>query len=190
MKFLKLFEAFKDNLNPDKGKDHNIFEIDDEWVLKTPKMPGRLTKEQKKRKNLYGAQARLNHFKNHINIMMKYPEIFPKAKMLDKARAAVERLDTSRIDEELEYIFSLQLFGASAHKIPLMLRDMYYTDGFYKFEQYVKDNQDDHICTKWFDFVSRLRQCNIEKKEGLGFIDLCEQNIGEDKNGVIKLLDF
>ena len=71
-------ESYKDFLG--KGNHHIVSIIDNDWILKSPYSA--VGKNSLKK-------YELENFKNHINIMKKYQQIFPKVKLLDKCRAAI-----------------------------------------------------------------------------------------------------
>ena len=181
----------------DSGTDHDIFHIDDDFILKRPIQweEGR-TKED------------LSNFKTHMLFMKQYPEIFAKVKLLVPTRASIEKLNTTSALRELAYI---------TRYLKLYLNDDSIDDRFllnlYN-KQYLIDNKKWYyktspkkienalstsiipIIKKWYNFNKKIIKIftgvnipNMHSKIN-NFLDCHAKNIGLDKNGNPKLLDF
>ena len=88
-------EAYGDFIG--KGSFNNVTEIDKDWVLKQPK-PRKDLEPDWKDIDIKG------EFSRHIGTMKKYPEIFAQVKKLSDIRAAIERLDTKKAQDETYYV--------------------------------------------------------------------------------------
>ncbi len=171
-------ETYKDFIG--NGSYNKVYELDDDWVIKSPIMKDYLLAD-------YTTKDILEKFKDHIDTMKMYPDIFPKVKKLDKYRVAVERLNTERAKEEINHIFEY-LSTLSVYD-PIHFKNK--NDILYKliygnyFNKQLKEG--DEICKKWFDFTTKVKNSNLIKEQEL---DISEDNVGIDKEGNIKLLDF
>ncbi len=195
MKYLKLFEKYEDWIG--SGGFNVVSEIDNDWVLKEPLfkeeigLDSQIDIEKKYGKGMPGV---LKHFKEHIITMKKNPDIFPKVKLLSKNRAAVERCDT---DKGIEYYY---------HFFEKITKNGYLNmPGHYKYYntrtfallmgdlnskltksvlRYIKDNfMDDKICKEFYLLINL-----ISKK--FRSVDFRPENLGIDKSGKLKLIDF
>lgn len=171
-------EAYKDFV--DNGSFNKISEIDDDWVLKTPLKVGENDQD-----GFDNMKIILSTFDEHIRIMKKYTEVFPKVKRLDRYRAAVERLDTKKAIEEIAHVYS--------YIKPFFKQDM----NIIYFMNYILESDDlmrllykgDNICKRWYNFFNMLRMHDIPDEIGIE-LDLHDDNFGIDKKGNIRLLDF
>ena len=165
----------------DKGEWHEISYIDDNWILKSP---------LKKRKSDYDGYDRLELFMYHIDIMSKYPEIFPKVKKLDKRRAAIEKLDVIKPGIEMDHIISIlkkdgYIYALNRDNIVNIL---------YRYQKELNLLKEyglkDEICNRWYNFIILVKNSNLIKDTIINKIDFNQGNFGIDKNGNIKLIDF
>ena len=161
-----------------KGATHEVVRLDDEWVLKTFKPASVLRKQGFYDPNITQKEA-LENFNEHIETMIKHPDIFPKVKRLDRYRVLVENCTGGEnIDRELNSI-RMACFPYKYESSPV--------NSLYKDPKKLKilERSDNPIHQKWYNFIIRLR----EAFDGLN-LDLSDNNIGLDKYGNIKLLDF
>lgn len=205
MKFLETYNNFEvQSEKPSygdfmtSGVDHDIYHIDDFFILKRPAnwSEGR-TKED------------LTNFKNHINFMKKFPTIFADTKLLDPTRASIEKLNTEKAIKEINYV---------AKYLKLYLNDKTIDDRFllniYNSKQLIKKGEWYYnttpqklkeifsklsfpIVKKWYNFYKKLlltlKNVDIPNMHSLfnkGYLDCHAHNIGLDKEGNPKLLDF
>lgn len=167
MKYLKLFEDYMDFIG--SGVDHEVYDLNDEWVLKMPKKFGMP----------YYSDDTLENFDNHIKFMKMNPDFFPKVKKLDKYRAAVKKMDTKKAKEEIEHLFNYLQYESNEGPIWTVV------DIDNNTEDLEKLKNGDHICQKWYSFIKKM-----QKKFGKGSFELGIDNWGIDNNGNIKLIDF
>ncbi len=190
MKYLKLFEDYLDFIG--KGSYHNVLEIDNDWVLKTPKSVGNKYRKYNdtnikfyKTNNIQKIKIK---FKGDITYMNEHPDIFPKVKQLDNYRAAVERCDTETAEKEIYHILKI-----------INLHDKWYSDSYsiihdlffsgmlsdnLKFLKEYSIEHNDKIGLRWYNFIKLLHN-NFTNR-----YDLHAKNFGINKNGEIKLIDF
>ncbi len=175
---MKYLEAYKDFI--DSGQLNNVYEIDDDWILKEPQKVGEGTHGIENHSVIY------SHFKDHIQTMKKYPDIFPKVKMLNVSRAAVQRLDTKTAKEQIKHIYyMLYNFFPQRFEQSELCNEATHND---KVLNLLKEERDE-ICNDWYDFIVKSRNSELFKFYG-NSLDLHQGNFGIDKEGNIKLLDF
>lgn len=169
------------------GGEHKIYNIDADWVLKMPhknwmRLPARTIAEK---------------FDKHIKFMQQYPDIFVKAKKLSKFRAAVEKSDINNAEKEIGYLYNLMMTNKDLydemlerHK-PYRFIDDLYNSGrpeiiqiFKTLVKYGKKHNDE-VVNKWCKFIFKLKKTFGDKE-----LDIHSGNIGLDKQGNIKLIDF
>jgi hypothetical protein len=184
-----MFRKYKDFIN--KGEKNKILYLDKDWYIKTPLMPNEV--------NLFTEEKPpttkqvLDNFKYHIDFMIKYPKFFPKVKKLDKYRTAVEKLDTKLAKKELKYVVNYINAYIQGGNNTITILDCLYKA--YKDSRIIlgkMKESDDIIVEKWYNFIWDLRN-EIEFEmapDGSVGPDLHDDNIGIDKEGNIKLLDF
>jgi len=177
----KYFEAYKDFIG--KGCVHKVYEIDDDWVLKMPKTIKEINADEDED---YSKIDTLKRFKEDIITMKENPDIFPKVKLLSKNKAAVERCDTKLAQEQLKYFYSKIDFTI----IPYIKYNYFFNELIYATHRsreilnYIKYNLlNDPICKKFYDLIMLIRDKLVD-------VDGHNGNIGVDKNGNIKLIDF
>jgi hypothetical protein len=186
MKYIKKFnENFGDYI--DGGVEHDVYEIDDDFILKMPIKwnDGRNKKDILK-------------FKNHINFMKNHPDIFASVKLLSPLRASIEKVDMNKAKEETEYVSSL--INKKIHKeiadnnfIKILFADIapevYNIPNDFLEEMFSKI--DDPISKKWYNFLEKITNLFKDKILITGYkLDCHIGNLGIDKNGNIKLVDF
>ena len=73
MKHIYLFEAYMDVIDNKNGLYHEVYSIDNDWVLKIPRKSER-------------GETEMDHlqFDFHIQTMKSMPAIFPKVKKLNR----------------------------------------------------------------------------------------------------------
>lgn len=170
-----------------KGGDHEVFSIDSDWLLKMPhknwmRLPTRIIAEK---------------FDKYIKFMKQYPDIFIQIKKLSKLRAAVEKADIDKAGEEIEYVYHLMMTHKDLHDEMLerhkpyrLIEDLYSCNRpeivqiFKNLIKYGKKNNDE-VVTKWCNFIIKLKKAFGNKD-----LDIHSGNIGIDKNGNIKLVDY
>ena len=187
------FYKYKDFINA--GAEHKVYYIDDDWLLKMPKISDYITN-----------QKRLQNFNNHIYVLNKYPEIFVNVKKLDKYRASVEKVDTELATEEIKYFYKklISLFNEDDYldtKYFTLVNTNGYTDIlfkiinqyhkfkelFLKFKEYaVKRNY--YTIIKWCDFIEKIEKSKVKLETD--YLDAKSWNFGIDKNNNIKMIDF
>jgi hypothetical protein len=175
MKYIKLFEEF--NVKIGQGGYHNVYEIDDDFVLKMP--------------YFYKGNSKEEEFKKHISFMKNNPDYFVNVKQLSKYRASIERVDTLQAKKELRYIddfshrFDLERYGDISHD---MFKNYYHI--YDDLSRYATATED-VIVNKWLNFIIKLKKLDLLKKKEFGKnLDIHNNQFGIDKNGNIKLLDF
>ena len=183
MKYLKLFEAYGDYI--DSGRFNKVSDIDDEWILKYPLLANDSALRDKTNKN------RLAEFKRHILYMSKFPDFFAETKLLSKTRAAQRKVNIKAAKREINYLLEIikdkfDYWGLGSDKLII---DLYFYKGKYLnmlnyLDEYAKENNDE-IAQKWYDFIVKLREKFNPIK-----LDIVSNNIGLDKEGNIKLIDF
>ena len=171
---MKFLEAYKDYIGD--GSFNNVSEIDSDWVLKEPIKSGNDRCVLKNQEDVYDT------YNNHIKTMQAHPEIFPKVKRLSKYRAAIERCNVhkaqsmfdkflAKLPEEYSEIFTEVVFLMGGK-----LRD--------EILNYIKYNfLHDELCKKIYNFTLKVIAA-------LGTCDFHMGNIGIDKKGELKLIDF
>ena len=191
MIYIKLYDEFKYKDVIGKGIEHIAYHIDDNWILKIPKLP---------KYSSYGTKTEfmISNFNNHINFMKAHPEICVKVKKLDKYRASVERVDVAKAKQELKHVYNI--FKMIVRKYELW--DDIQSDDIFILANIYNDTDDeilpkimeglklyaetDMIIKKWYEFLLKLFAEFPDRR----FLDLHSGNIGIDKNGNIKLIDF
>ncbi len=191
MKYLKFFEEYKDFIG--RGCYHITSEIDKDWILKVPRCvldDGKCSTEE------------LNDFSGHIETMKQFPDIFPKVKKLDKYRAAIERLDVKKAQNDLELLYN-KIFDRFDFKRNKLLYMLFYSDKSDELLKLLKTKNKYYeniydIQLKWYKFLIKLKKSDLEQyiiDTGVGVsdyvvIDLHGNNVGIDRKGNIKLIDF
>lgn len=169
------------------GLEHKIFHIDDDFILKIPywgwmRSPG---------------QDILNEFNEYIKFMKSYPEIFPDVKKLDKRRASIERVDINKAQSEIYHVYDVIMNDKKMkdemyerHGRDTIIHDLYNStrpevlQTLDRLKQYGKRNKDE-IVLKWYNFIQKLKRTFKGR-----VLDIHAGNIGIDKHGNIKLVDF
>lgn len=169
------------------GSEHKTFHIDDDFILKVPywgwmRWPG---------------QDILQEFDFHIKFMKSHPDIFPDVKKLDKRRASVERVDIEKATSEIYHIYDIIMNDKNMrdemferHGRNIIIHDLYNSsrpevlETLERLKQYGKKNKDE-VVLKWYNFVQKLKKTFKDR-----VLDIHAGNIGIDKNGNIKLIDF
>ena len=189
MKHLVLYETYMDIIG-DPGSFHDVFSIDDDWILKMPK-----------KAEIGETVYILQDFEEHINTMKKYPLVFPKVKKLNKYRAAVEKLDTNSAKKEISHIYNKFVDSYTNYytkeegivspefKNRLSEKDIIADCYYDKAALLVLESMKDIICQKWILFIKLLKSIFSNENNYL-YLDLHSGNFGIDKQGNIKLLDF
>jgi len=188
MKHLSLFEDYMDKLG-DVGAYHNVYDIDNDWILKMPKPVERGESEYS-----------ILDFDHHINTMKEFPEIFPAVKRLSKKRAAIEKLDTEAAKKDIEIISKLihlklaedkyAAVGAKLLPSPMLLPRWIISEIYdIPVLQKILRSIPEEICQRWTNFLDliRLKLGDYPLQNNL---DLHNGNFGIDREGNIKLLDF
>jgi len=175
-----MLKKYKDFIN--KGAYNKALYLDDDWIIKTP-----LSKKEIDPDMEMTTEDILKKFKDHIEILSKYPKFFPKVKKLDKYRAAIEKLDTDTAKEELQYFVDyINAYIQGGNTIITILDFLVRS---YKDSRIVLDKlklvDDDDIIIKWYKFIMLIRN-----EFPIDNIDIHDENVGIDKDGNIKLLDF
>lgn len=175
-----------------KGRSNKALHLDDDWIIKSP-----LKKDEKMPEDYDPDETMkdiINDFDRHIKFMQKYPNIFPEVKKLDKYRAAIQKVDLEKANNEINYVHSTLLTNEIIDEHLSNYSFLYYV--YAKMNKYVVANDiihflkncKDDVCIKWYNFIVLLDK---EIKPELGFLfDLYPRNIGLDKQGNIKLIDF
>lgn len=175
-----MIKKYKDFIN--KGSYNKALYLDDEWIIKTPLSKKEIDSDMK-----MTTEDILKKFKEHIDVLSKYPKFFPKVKKLDKYRAAIEKLDTDKAKEELQYFVDYingYIYGGNISETILdFLVRSYYKDTRIVLNK-LKEVDDD-IIKKWYNFIMLIRN-----EFPIDDIDIHDDNVGIDKEGNIKLLDF
>jgi len=177
-----MIKKYKDFIN--KGSYNKVLYLDDDWVIKTPLSKKEIKPDTDMKMT---TEDILKNFKDHIDTLSKYPKFFPKVKKLDKYRAAIEKLDTDLAKEELQhfvdYINAYISVGNNSETIlDFLIRAS--KDSRMVLNR-LEDEIDDNIVVKWYNFVLSIRN-----ELPLDNIDIHDDNVGIDKEGNIKLLDF
>jgi hypothetical protein len=181
---MKYLENYKDFVG--QGIYHIVTVIDNDWVLKSPTIHEFDSREE-----------RLHIFNEHIKIMRKYPDIFPKVKKLDKYRAAIEKVDTKTAIKQAKWLYNniLEDYGLD--------NESFLTDLLYNSEDYLDlllenrfGEQNMETQLKWYNFITLIKESGIEKDihKASDFqikkIDFHIGNVGIDKHDTLKLIDF
>ncbi len=180
---MKFLENYKDFIG--KGMYNKVSELDSDWVIKTPLNMKELNYHSITDMDFKNQKMVLNHFKNHIKFMKDHPKYFPKVKMLDKYRAAIERLNTEKAKEEIEDVVDIL-----NNNFNLKLNKRYFLEDTYRATKDSREilnfmkNYNDDIVKKWYDFLIDIKN-NLPDS-----LDIHSSNVGLDKEGNIKLLDF
>ena len=191
-----IFEAYEDTIG--SGGLNVVSEIDNDWILKEPKNIYNLSYNVSKDIEKYygkGMPGVLKYFREYIMKMKENPDIFPKVKLLSKNRAAIERCDT---DTAIDYYY--HFYNKITRNGYLDIPD--YGKGYYtphefglligkansrftkSILRYTKDNfMDDKICKEFYLLIKL-----ISKK--FKFVDFKPSNLGIDKSGKLKLIDY
>ena len=174
-----MLKKYKDFMN--KGSYNKALYLDDDWVVKMP-----LSKKEIDPDMEMSTEEILKKFKEHIEILSKYPKFFPKVKKLDKYRAAIEKLDTDTAKKELQYFVDyINAYIQGGNSIVTILDFLIRS---YKDSRIILDElklADDVLIRKWYNFIILIRD-----EFPIDNIDIHDDNIGIDKEGNIKLLDF
>ena len=163
-----------------RGTQHKAQNIDDDYILKTPLENPNLP-----------LKATLDMFKKHIDFMKQYPEIFVDVKMLDKYRASVQKVDIEAARKEINHLALVirNNFSDIISVSPTFITQAIYSPYGYEriinnLESYA-DKYNDKIIKKWCNFFKLLKSTFNDK-----YLDIHANNIGLDKQGKIKLIDF
>jgi hypothetical protein len=169
------------------GSEHKVFYVDDDFILKVPywgwmRWPG---------------QDILKEFDFYIKFMKSHPDIFPDVKKLDKRRASVERVDIDKAKKEIHYIFDVIMNHKNMrdemyqrHGKDIIIHDLYNSsrpeviNTLERLKEYGKRNND-NIVLKWYNFIMKLKKTFKDR-----VLDIHAGNIGIDKQGNIKLIDY
>ena len=188
MRYIILFEAYNDLIG--QGIYNKVSEIDNDWVLKTPKSPDERGESYLLTSDVY------EEFDSHIRIMQKHPQLFPKAKKLSKGRAAIERLNTEEAILQMDHVCKAMIKARPLYTGIENLKKFFFHKDWIIGEIFESDallemlgSIDDPICKKWFNFITLTK---IELKDYTAENELYANsgNFGIDKQGNIKLLDF
>jgi len=174
-----MLKKYKDFIN--KGSYNKALYLDDDWIIKMP-----LSKKEIDPDMEMYTEDILKKFKYHIDILSKYPKFFPKVKKLDRYRAAIEKLDTDTSKEELQYFVDYINAYIQGNNTIITILDFLVRS--YKDSRIILDKLklvDDDIIIKWYNFIMLIRN-----EFPIDNIDIHDDNVGIDKDGNIKLLDF
>lgn len=115
---------------------------------------------------------------HHIQAMKDFPEIFPKVIKNNKGKAEIERLNTTDVINQIKYIQEL------GKKNNININIGYgYKNKINELKKLLSLTNDE-IVKNWLELI-----LNIEKSD-LDSVDWKDDNIGIDKNGKPKLIDF
>ena len=173
---MRIIENYKDFVG--SGAYNNVTSIDDEWVLKSPWKVGEGRHKYKNMKRI------LKKFDDHIWYMKRYPEVFPKVKKLDKYRAAIEKVNTDKAKEEVEHIYKLLYKYMSKEQLTCEFLSVLYINNL-NIREKLLNYPNDAIAIRWYKFISFLQETF-----DWGPLDIHNDNVGIDKNGNLKLIDF
>lgn len=181
---IKIDESYMEKVG--EGGEHVIYTIDDDILLKMP-IKDRDDEELNPEK----------HFDNYIKFMQQYPEIFVDIKKLDKRRASVQKVDIEAAKEEIEYLYYLITTTPKFKNDTIKIGGIRMTiDNLYnirtpdmqelleKLNNFGKFNKN-QLVLKWVRFIVKLQKTFKNKT-----LDLHTDNIGLDKEGNIKLVDW
>ena len=176
-----------------KGISNKATYLDEDWIILSP------LKRNERPAEDYDPDERMpeiiNDFDRHIKFMQKYPDIFPETKKLDKYRAAIRKVDISKAEEEIQYIHNKLLDnklasiknGITKDYLLKVIYDSFNSDKYILQINFLKDSKDPLII-KWYKFLLLMDE---KMRPELGILlDLYPRNIGIDKEGKIKLIDF
>lgn len=169
-----------------EGGEHVIYTIDDDFLLKTP-IKDRDDESLNPEK----------HFDNYIKFMQQYPEIFVDIKKLDKRRASVQKVDIEAAKEEIKDLYNLITTIPKFKNDTIKIGGIRMTiDNLYnirtpdmqelleKLNNFGKFNKN-QLVLKWVRFIVKLQKTFKNKT-----LDLHTDNIGLDKEGNVKLVDW
>lgn len=172
-----------------KGVFNKVLHLDDEWLIKTPLKKDELDTSIDDNENI-SPQEITTRFKQHIEYMKKNPKFFPEIKKLDKYRVAVRKLDTEKAKEELQYLVDyINAYIKGGNVKDYILDELYKAT---KDSRLILDElkkSDDPIIEKWYNFIISMKY-ELEPPSFKDDLDLHDNNIGLEKDGTIKLLDF
>ena len=178
-------QVFENYAELDRGKFNKAFDLGDGWILKSPLDRNETAYLNKTTKGI------LADFKRHIKFMSKFPEFFAEVKLLNKYRAVQEKLDLEQSKKEIVYLHKVlgkgpfEYLEDDVDNVGLIQYLYHSTDELEWLEEYLNTNPSDAITNKWYKFIMALKS-----KFGNMPLDLHWDNMGIDKNGNIKLLDF
>ena len=169
-----------------EGGEHVIYTIDDDFLLKMP-IKDRDDESLNPEK----------HFDNYIKFMQQYPEIFVDIKKLDKRRASVQKVDIEAAKEEIKDLYNLITTTPKFKNDTIKIGGIRMTiDNLYnirtpdmqelleKLNNFGKFNKN-QLVLKWVRFIVKLQKTFKNKT-----LDLHTDNIGLDKEGDVKLVDW
>ena len=160
------------------GKYNLVSNLDEDWIIKSPWKVGEGKHGYKNMEEI------LKKFNYHLNFMKKYPNIFPKVKKLDKYRAAIEKCNILKAKEEIEHIHNLLTKYMTKEQLTYEFLSVLYINNN-KIREKLLNYPNDVIAIKWYEFISLL-----QKTFNWAPLDIHNDNIGIDKQGNIKLIDF
>ena len=181
-----------------KGKDHIVYDFE--------KQPDKIIKigygSDGYKYQWDGEKKQLPLDPKHIEIFKKYPNLFPQVYKSTNMYSIIEKLDTNKIKFDEKNIFNIldklnheDLENMSIHYTFSSLFHELYVDsknGDYLFSDilsYLSNLKDDekNLVLKYINFFKRIRKTLMLEIPNL---DISAGNIGYDKNGELKLLDF
>ena len=169
-----------------RGSNNKVFNLDKHWIIKMPLRPDEIEGG-----TVHKMPLLLKNFKYHVDMMLKYPDIFPKVKKLDKYRIAVEKCDVVTAKNEIRKIY--RYICNSFRNDPHKKFDINYLDFI---DLLIEDDEamnilkkGDSVCRRWYLFLLKLKNSELYKNKN-GYLDNHEENFGIDYHGNIKMIDF
>lgn len=179
------------------GKDHYVYDYegDPTKVIKVA-----WDAEDGNKFNPKSKIVQVNINKNHIDIFKKYPDFFPKVHKVTNRYAIIDKLDTKQIkNDEIELYRILSTIGFDdfeyiTEKTAISTAYWNFANKKGLFEKVLKKLSSNGILDesavvkKYMNFFYKILKSSLKKK--LVRLDIIGDNIGYDKDGELKLLDF
>lgn len=146
------------------GAQNDVIDLNNGWVLKTAKSG--------------------KGMKKHIQPFLKFPELFPKVTQYNDKEATIEKLNTTKAEQSYYQLYNeiIDEFEDYDYIDDIAIANHVDLD-YLKTKPYILAGTKNAVINKWLTFILKINK-------SIKNVDLHIGNIGMDKDGQLKLIDW
>jgi hypothetical protein len=181
-----------------KGKQHIVYEFE-----KNPDKVIKQVWDVEEGINRYNPNANIvvtNIDKEYMDFFIKYPDIFAKVYKVTKKYAIIEKLNTKKVLDDEYYLYN-QIKDFDYWEFQYTTESDFISQLYFSITRekrfsnvilgdLIKRGDDIYLIDKYITFFNKINKTLLKKIDLRFRLDIGSHNIGYDKNGDLKLLDF